>query len=101
VSVYWPTDDGWPYHDEGPELADPDAELDEDLLSLRLPAAHLLDHLDPVEQQVIAAHYGLAGPPRSMKQLHMDLGMPRAELRAALGSGLAKLRAELSDPLLP
>jgi DNA-directed RNA polymerase sigma subunit (sigma70/sigma32) len=101
VSVYWPTEDGWPYQDGRPEAADPNGELDDDLLSVRLPAAHLLDHLDPLEREVIAAHYGLSGPARSMKQLHADLGLPRAELRTVLGSGLAKLRAELSDPPLP
>ena len=100
MSVYWPTEDGWPYADGGPEVADPEAEPDDDLLCLRLPAAHLFDHLAPMEREVIAAHYGLGRPPRSMKQLHADLGMPREELRAVLGSGLAKLRAELSDPPL-
>jgi hypothetical protein len=31
-----------------------------------------------------------------MKQLHTDLGVPRADLRQALGSGLAKLRDHLA-----
>jgi hypothetical protein len=30
-----------------------------------------------------------------MKQLHAEMGLPRAELRDALGTGLAKLRTEL------
>src|SRR6202521_2779873 len=96
VTSYWPTEDGWPYRDSGPELEDPDAELDDDLLSIRVPALHLLDRLNPLERQVIAAHYGLSGPPRTMKQLHADLGIPRADLRDALGSGLTKLRSQLS-----
>jgi DNA-directed RNA polymerase sigma subunit (sigma70/sigma32) len=96
VPTYWPTDDGWPYLDSGPELEDHDAEFDDDLLSIRVPAAHLLDRLDPLERQVIAAHYGLNGPARTMKQLHADLGMSRSDLRDALGSGLAKLRTQLS-----
>ena len=51
---------------------------------------------DPLERQIITAHYGLDGQPaRSMKQLHADLGVPRADLRQALGTGLAKLRSEL------
>ena len=33
---------------------------------------------------------------RAMKQLHNDTGVARAELREALGSGLAKLRTQLS-----
>jgi hypothetical protein len=96
VPTYWPTDDGWPYQDSGPEVEDPDGQLDDDLLSLRVPAVHLLDRLDPLERQVIAAHYGLDGPARTMKQLHADLGMARADLRDVLGTGLAKLRTQLS-----
>jgi hypothetical protein len=34
--------------------------------------------------------------PRTMKELHNDLGVTRADLREALGSGLAKLRTQLS-----
>jgi Sigma-70, region 4 len=96
VPTYWPTDDGWPYQDSGPEVEDPDGQLDDDLLSLRVPAVHLLDRLNPLERQVIAAHYGLDGPARTMKQLHADLGIPRADLRDVLGTGLAKLRTQLS-----
>jgi hypothetical protein len=100
MSVYWQTDDGWPYADSGWELADPDGEPDADLLSVRLPPGHLLDHLDPMEREVIAARYGLGQPRRSIKQLHTDLGLLPTELQAVIGSGLAKLRAELSDPPL-
>jgi DNA-directed RNA polymerase sigma subunit (sigma70/sigma32) len=96
VTAYWPTDDGWPYQDSGVELADPDGEIDEDLLNVRAPALHLLDHLDPLERRVIAAHYGLNGPPRSLQQLHIDMGVPKADLSLALGSALDKLRAQLS-----
>ena len=96
MSSYWPTDDGWPYADPGLELADPDGEIDDDLLNVRVGRPHLLDHLDPLERQVISAHYGLAGPPRSIRELHSDLGLPRDELRGVLGSGLAKLRAHLN-----
>jgi DNA-directed RNA polymerase sigma subunit (sigma70/sigma32) len=96
MSSYWPTDDGWPYADPAGELADPDGEVDEDLLNVRERGTHLLDQLDPLERQVISAHYGLSGPPRSMKELHADLGLPRDELRGVLGSGLAKLRARLN-----
>ena len=96
MSSYWPTDDGWPYHDELREEADLSALVDDDVLSISTER-HLLDSLDPLERQVIQAHYGLDGAePRSMKQLKVDLGVPRADLRSALGSGLAKLRTHLT-----
>ena len=98
-SFLWPNDDGWPYPDQsGRELADLDYELDEDSLLLKAPPPHLFDSLDPIERHVIASRFGLNGTPvRTMKQLHADLGMPRADLRNALGSGLGKLRAKLGD----
>ena len=53
--------------------------------------------LDPLERKVITAHYGLEGQsPRTMKELHTEMGLPRAELRDVLGTGLAKLRTGLS-----
>lgn len=94
----WPSEGGWPYPDTGPDVADPGAEIDDDLLSVVAGSAHLLDCLSPLERRVIAAHYGLDGHQAcSMKQLHNDTGMSRAELRDTLGSGLHKLRARLSD----
>ena len=58
---------------------------------------HLFDDLDPLERMVITSRFGLDGAvPRTMKELHNDLGVPRADLRDALGSGLAKLRTQLS-----
>lgn len=97
-SFLWPNDDGWPYPDAGrePIVLDVD-EMDEDAFALRATARILLDRLNPLERQVITAHYGLGGTPAlSMKQLHTELGLPRAELKDALGSGLAKLRDELA-----
>jgi DNA-directed RNA polymerase sigma subunit (sigma70/sigma32) len=95
-SFLWPNEDGWPYPDPGKELVDLDYELDEDSLLLKAP--HVFDSLDPIERHVIASRFGLNGTPvRTMKQLHSDLGMPRADLRDALGSGLGKLRAKLGD----
>lgn len=96
MSVYWPTDDGWPYPDGGPEFVDLDAECDDDLLSVQVPAVHLLDRLTPLERQVISAHYGFRGSPRTINQLHVELGLPRSDLRMALGSGLAKLRSQMA-----
>lgn len=98
ASVFvWPSDEGWPYPDPAPAPRDPDTEIDEDLVALRARAMHLLDGLDPLERAVLAGRFGLDGTPvRSMKQLQADLGLPRSELRAALGSGLTKLRAQFS-----
>lgn len=92
----WPNEDGWPYPDDV-DVAGSD-ELDLDTLSLRLTEHQLLERLEPLEHAVVAARFGLDGAPeRTMKQLHTDLGVPREELRQALGSGLRKLRAELID----
>jgi DNA-directed RNA polymerase sigma subunit (sigma70/sigma32) len=95
ATFLWPAEDGWPYPDSGPEIVDLDAESDDDLMSLTVPA-HLFDDLEPVERAVIQGRFGLGGATvRSMRELQDDLGIPRAELRAALGSGLEKLRAHL------
>jgi DNA-directed RNA polymerase sigma subunit (sigma70/sigma32) len=95
-SYVWPSDDGWPYPDTAREVIDPNGDLDEDLIWLRMKP-HLLDGLDPLERQVIAARFGFGGQPiRSMKELHADTGLARSELREALGSGLAKLRLSLA-----
>lgn len=94
----WPAEDGWPYPDTGPEVADPQGEVDEDLLDLHARSPRLFAALDAVERQVITRHYGLDGAqPCSMKQLHNETGMSRAELRDALGSGLGKLRMQLGS----
>jgi DNA-directed RNA polymerase sigma subunit (sigma70/sigma32) len=95
MTAYWPTEDGWPYQDEPRGEVDLAAAVDDEVLSLSIER-HLLDDLDFLERQVIQRHYGLGGTkPRSMKELHVDLGVPRADLRTALGSGLAKLRTHL------
>ncbi len=96
MSYLWPNDDGWPYPDSGADLPDPSADVDDDALLLKAAPPHLFDELDPLERQVVTAHYGLDGsPPRSMKQLHTDLALTRAEVRDALAGGLAKLRTHL------
>src|SRR5947199_2353650 len=95
-SFLWPNDEGWPYPDTVGETPDLDAMTDDEALSLRATPAQLLGHLDPLERAVITAHYGLSGQqPRTMKELHAEMGLPRAELRDALGTALAKLRTEL------
>jgi RNA polymerase nonessential primary-like sigma factor len=92
----WPTEDGWPYPDALVDFVDLTGETDDDLLSLSNDT-HLLDSLNPLEREVVTARFGLRGHElRSMKQLHADLGLPRQDIRIALGSGLAKLRTHLS-----
>ena len=94
-SYVWPTDDGWPYPDTEREMVDLGSEVDDDALSIRLTPS-LLNSLEPLERVLVSSRYGLGGTPvRSMKQLHNDLGVPRDELRSALGSGLEKLRSQL------
>lgn len=98
TSYQWPSEDGWPYPDvEGHELESDDS-LDDDALVLRAAPPHLFDQLDPLERKVVFTHYGLDGsPPRSMKQLHTDLGMTRAQVRETLASALGKLRDRLVE----
>ncbi len=97
-SYVWPDETGWPYPDAERELADASGDVDDDALLLRAAPAHLFDRLEPLERQVIAAHYGLGGgPARSMKQLHHEMGLSRADLREALAGGLAKLRITLAE----
>ena len=96
-SYLWP-EDGWPYPDSNAELPDLDSNVDEDAVVLRGLGPRLFEFLDPLERQVITAHYGLDGsPPRTMKELHHEMGLPRTELREALAGGLAKLRATLAE----
>ena len=55
------------------------------------------DRPEPLERQVISSRFGLEGMPvRSMKELLADTGLPREDLRQALGSGLEKLRTQLA-----
>ena len=99
MTYLWPNEDGWPYPDGTlPETADLEQSVDDDAMVLRAAPAHLFDGLDPLERQVVRAHYGLDGaPPRNMKELRADLGLPKAEVREALASGLAKLRTRLVE----
>lgn len=93
----WPAEGGWPYPDTGVEISDPAADADDDLLSLVAAEPHLFDGLEPVEREVVVNHYGLDGrAARTMRELHADLGLSRAELRDVLGSALTKLRAQLA-----
>ncbi len=97
ASFLWPSEDGWPYPDDDDnESADPEADLDIDVISVEGLPDSLLEGLDPVERLVLAARFGVGGHPlESMKELRHDTGLERAQLRQALGSGLAKLRVQL------
>ena len=97
MTYLWPNEDGWPYPDGATgETADSTDVVDDDAMVLRAAPPHLFDQLEPLERRVVTAHYGLDGsPPRSMKELRAELGVPRAEIREALAGGLAKLRARL------
>ena len=96
-SFLWPSDDGWPYPDTGPELIDHDSTPDDDLLALSFPTSHVFDGLDALERRVLSARFGLGGEPeRSLGQLHDDMGLPQSDLGVVLDRGLAKLRHNLS-----
>lgn len=96
-SFIWPSEDGWPYPDDDEELVDPASGIDDDLVSVRTLPDRVLDDLEPLERLLIGARFGVGGHEiRSMKQLHIDTGLSRADLRASLGSGLTKLRTQLS-----
>jgi hypothetical protein len=97
TSFEWPAEEGWPYPDTEQELIDPDGWIDDDAVAIRATPPRL-DALEPLERQVIVAHYGIDGsPPRTMKQLHHDLDVPRTDLRTALATGLAKLRTDFQS----
>jgi DNA-directed RNA polymerase sigma subunit (sigma70/sigma32) len=99
----WPSDAGWPYPDDDElagdlhDPADPDAETDDEILSLQGLGSHLLDGLTDLERAVVAGRFGLDGrPARTMKALQAELGLPRSEIRPILGEALAKVRTHLS-----
>jgi hypothetical protein len=98
----WRSDEGWPYPDvdelEGTvhDPADLDAEPDEELLSLHGLGTHLLDGLSDAQRAVVAGRFGLDGrPARTMRQLQIELGLERPELRVLLGEALAVVRRHL------
>lgn len=96
----WPGDPGWPApeSDTTPlaDISDPSGEVDLDAVCLHAARPHLLDGLSPLERTVLRARFGLDGAPvRSIKQLHVELGLSRHEVREALEIGLSKLRDRL------
>lgn len=96
----WPDEDGWPYSDPGTEPEDPDAVIDDDVLDLHPIPARALSALAPLERASLSGRFGLDGEaPRSIRTLQAETGASRQELKQALASGLAKLRAALGDAL--
>lgn len=95
----WNSDEGWPYPDEeGRQEVDDTGELDLDVMSLKASSADIFEDLTPSERTAVMSRYPLDGSPRRpIKDLQMQMGMTRAELRDVMGSGLAKLRTRLSD----
>lgn len=102
ATYLWPGDPGWPAPTvdapDEPDLTDPAGEVDLDAVCLHAALDHLFDDLTPLEQTVLTARFGIGGAPvRTMKELHHDLGLTRHQVRDALESGLAKVRAHLAD----
>ena len=99
----WRSDEGWPYPDADEldgvahDPVDPDAEPDDELLSLHGLGVHLLDGLSDLERAVVAGRFGLDGrPARTMRQLQAELGIDRARLRLLLGDAMAVVRKRLA-----
>lgn len=94
-----PNEDGWPYPDQDGSWSglanSDDGGLDDDIVSLHERSSHIFDHLTPIESMVVKGRYGIGGPVRTIKQLRDESGYTHAELREAMGSGLAKLRSEM------
>jgi DNA-directed RNA polymerase sigma subunit (sigma70/sigma32) len=99
ATYLWPGDTGWfsAEEDEPLDAIDLDAEIDLDALALHAPPPHLYDSLTATERTVLGARFGIGQPVRSMKELHVELGLTRHEVRDALASALAKLRDQLAD----
>ncbi len=99
----WPSDEGWPYPDDDAgidlldDAADPEGEVDDDLVSLHAAAPRLFHCLSELERRVVVARLGLDGStPRSMRELRDELHVPLAEVRDALAGAMVKLRAGLA-----
>jgi DNA-directed RNA polymerase sigma subunit (sigma70/sigma32) len=94
----WRSDEGWPYTDSETDVADRASGQDWDLLALHERSPKLFECLNPMERRVISGRFGIGtGEARTMKELRRETGLDHEELRATIGSGIAKLRAQLSD----
>ncbi len=98
-SDFMPSEDGWPYPDQDGSwfttVDSDDGGIDDDVVSLHERSNHILDHLTPIEALVVRARYGIGEPVRTIKQIRDESGYTHAQLREAMGSGLAKLRSEM------
>jgi len=95
------SEDGWPYGDDGDdaeqfEPIDLRSYADDDLVALHALPTHALTGLTDMELLVVSARFGLDGhEPRTLRELHAELGMSRARVRHTLADGLDKLRGVL------
>jgi DNA-directed RNA polymerase sigma subunit (sigma70/sigma32) len=95
------SEDGWPYGDDGDdaeqfEPIDLRSYADDDLVALHALPTHALTGLTDMERLVVSARFGLDGhAPRTLRELHAELGMSRARVRHTLADGLDKLRGVL------
>lgn len=95
-------EDGWPYPDDDDvaeqlEPIDLRSEADDDIVSLHALPRRALTELTSAERIVIAGRFGFDGqPPRTLEQLHLQLGKSRREIRLTLLAGLSKLRTSLA-----
>jgi DNA-directed RNA polymerase sigma subunit (sigma70/sigma32) len=99
------SEDGWPYPDEDDdaeqlEPVDLRSDADDDLVALHALPPQALTLLSDVEREVVTARFGLDGQePRTLRELHEQLGLSRERIRQALSDGLDKLRGVLDvDP---
>ena len=99
--VRWPSDNGWPYPDDDALVGDLDDPVDPDtpddeVLSLQGLGPHLLDGLTELEAAVVSGRFGLDGrPPRTVRALEEELGVPRDEIRPVLRHALTTVRDHL------
>jgi DNA-directed RNA polymerase sigma subunit (sigma70/sigma32) len=95
------SEDGWPYGDDGDdaeplEPIDLRSYADDDLVALHALPTHALTGLTEMERLVVSARFGLDGhEPRTLRELHYELGISRARVSHTLADGLDKLRGVL------
>jgi DNA-directed RNA polymerase sigma subunit (sigma70/sigma32) len=95
------SEDGWPYRDDGDDAEDLEpidlrSDADDDLVALHALPPHALLELTSTERLVVSARFGLDGhQPRTLRELHDELGLSRERVRHALADGLDKLRGVL------
>jgi DNA-directed RNA polymerase sigma subunit (sigma70/sigma32) len=98
------SEDGWPYPDDDDagtddlEAIDIRSDADDDLVALHALSPQALSVLSETERLVMTARFGLDGhEPRTLRELHDELGLSRERVRHALSDGLDKLRGALAD----